>query len=108
MPRMPMVMYHMPLMPMVMSNALLLLVLVLMIVLVRIQSHTWQQPICTVLVFRQEFTLEDAIGSHSCSLEANMCVTNGFPRESTALTVTIINHVETLKDNVITDLKIPA
>jgi hypothetical protein len=25
---------------------------------------------CTVCVFRQKFTLEDAIGSHACSLEA--------------------------------------
>jgi hypothetical protein len=28
----------------------------------------------TVRVFRQEFTLEDAIGSHACSLEALACV----------------------------------
>jgi hypothetical protein len=28
----------------------------------------------TVRVFRQEFTLEDAIGSHTCSLEAFACV----------------------------------
>jgi hypothetical protein len=33
----------------------------------------------TVRVFRQTFTLEDAIGSHACSLEANMRVTNGIP-----------------------------
>jgi hypothetical protein len=33
----------------------------------------------TVLVFRQDFALEDAIGSHACSLEANMRVTNGIP-----------------------------
>jgi hypothetical protein len=33
----------------------------------------------TVRVFRQKFTLEDAIGSHACSLEANMRVTNGIP-----------------------------
>jgi hypothetical protein len=32
-----------------------------------------------VRVFRQKFTLEDAIGSHACSLEANMRVTNGIP-----------------------------
>jgi predicted esterase len=30
----------------------------------------------TVLVFRQDFALEDAIESHACSLEANMRVTN--------------------------------
>jgi hypothetical protein len=29
--------------------------------------------------FRQKFTLEDAIGSHACSLEANTRVTNGIP-----------------------------
>jgi hypothetical protein len=33
---------------------------------------------CTVRVFRQNFALEDAIGSHACSLEANMRVTNGI------------------------------
>jgi hypothetical protein len=31
--------------------------------------------------FRQKFTLEDDIGSHACSLEANMRVTNGIPRD---------------------------
>jgi hypothetical protein len=51
-----------------------------------------------VRVFRQDFALEDAIGFHACSLEANMRVTNGIPLgESTALTVAIINHVETPK-----------
>jgi hypothetical protein len=29
--------------------------------------------------FRQTFTLEDAIGSHVCSLEANIRVTTGIP-----------------------------
>jgi hypothetical protein len=33
----------------------------------------------TVRVFRQEFALEDGIGSHACSLEASMRVTNGIP-----------------------------
>jgi hypothetical protein len=28
--------------------------------------------------FRQNFTLEDAIGSHACSLQASMCVNNGI------------------------------
>ena len=28
----------------------------------------------TVRVFRREFTLEDGIGSHACSLEAIACV----------------------------------
>jgi hypothetical protein len=32
----------------------------------------------TVRVFRQDFALEDTIGSHACSL-ANMLVTNGTP-----------------------------
>jgi transmembrane 9 superfamily protein 2/4 len=31
---------------------------------------------CTVRIFRQTFTLEDAIGSHACSLEASRRVTN--------------------------------
>jgi hypothetical protein len=33
---------------------------------------------CTVTVFEQDFALEDAIGSHACSLEAITCVTNGL------------------------------
>jgi hypothetical protein len=33
---------------------------------------------CTVRVFRQKFTLEDAIGSHACSLEASRRATNGM------------------------------
>jgi hypothetical protein len=38
----------------------------------------------TVRVFRQKFTLDDAIGTHACSLEANMRVTNWHSsREST-------------------------
>jgi aldehyde dehydrogenase (NAD+) len=35
-----------------------------------------------VRVFGQKFALEDAIGSHACSLEANMRVTNGIHLES--------------------------
>jgi hypothetical protein len=35
----------------------------------------WSGP---MRVFRQKVTLEDAIGSHACSLEANMRVTNGI------------------------------
>jgi hypothetical protein len=57
-----------------------------------------------VRVFGQDFALEVAIVSHACSLEcsleANMRATNGIPlgsRVSTALTVVIIHHVETLK-----------
>jgi hypothetical protein len=38
-----------------------------------------RKGLCTVRVFRQKFTLEDAIGSHACSLEANMRVANGIP-----------------------------
>jgi hypothetical protein len=41
--------------------------------------------VCTVLGFRQKFTLEDATGSHACSLEALAC---GSPP---ALTVATIN-----------------
>jgi hypothetical protein len=53
---------------------------------------------CTLLFFRQKFTLEDAIGSHACSLEANMRVTNGIPlRCSLVLPVDTANCVQTLK-----------
>jgi hypothetical protein len=35
----------------------------------------WKRGDCTVRVFRQKcFTLEDAFGSHTCSLEALACV----------------------------------
>jgi hypothetical protein len=51
-----------------------------------------------VRVFRQKFTLEDAIGSHACSLEANMRVTNGIPLGSSLLLpVCTVNCVQTLK-----------
>jgi hypothetical protein len=33
----------------------------------------------TVLIFEHNFALEDAIGSHACSLETSMRVTNGMP-----------------------------
>jgi hypothetical protein len=33
----------------------------------------------TVPVFRQDFALEDAIGSHACSLETSMHLLNGIP-----------------------------
>jgi hypothetical protein len=53
----------------------------------------------TVRVFRQKFTLEDAIGSHACSLQANMRVTNGIPLGSSLLLpVDTVNCVQTLKD----------
>ena len=45
-----------------------------------VRLHTTTAFQCgTVRVFRQKSTLEDAIGSHTCSLEANMCVTNVIP-----------------------------
>jgi hypothetical protein len=52
----------------------------------------------TVRVFRQQFTLEDAIGSHACSLEANTRVTNGIPLGFLLfLPVHIVKCVQTLK-----------
>jgi hypothetical protein len=52
----------------------------------------------TVRVFEQDFAIEDAIGSHACSLEANIRVTIGIPLGSPLrLTVAIINYAETLK-----------
>jgi hypothetical protein len=52
----------------------------------------------TVRVFRQKFTLEDAIGSHACSLEASSRVTNGIPLGSSLfLPVHTVNCVQTLK-----------
>jgi hypothetical protein len=52
-----------------------------------------------VRVFRQKFTLEDAIGSHACSLEALTCVwPNGIPLGcSLLLPVDTVNSVQTLK-----------
>jgi hypothetical protein len=53
---------------------------------------------CTVRVFRQKFTIEDAIGSHACSLEANTRVSNGIPLGSSLLLpVCTVNCVQTLK-----------
>jgi hypothetical protein len=52
----------------------------------------------TVLVFRQKSTLEDAIGSHACSLKASMRVTNGIPLgRPLLLPVRTVNCVQTLK-----------
>jgi hypothetical protein len=52
----------------------------------------------TVRVFRQKVTLEDAIGSHACSLEANTRVTNGISLGSSLLLpVDTVNCVQTLK-----------
>jgi hypothetical protein len=54
----------------------------------------------TVRVFRQMFALEDATGSHACSLEANMHVTNGTPLGiPLLLPVGTVNCVQTLKGN---------
>jgi hypothetical protein len=60
---------------------------------------------CTVIYsmrhgarFRQKFTLEDAIGSHACSLEANTRVTNGISLGSSLfIPVDTLNCVQTLK-----------
>jgi hypothetical protein len=52
----------------------------------------------TVPVFRQILALEDAIGSHACSFEANMRATNGIPLGSPLLLpVGTVNCVQTLK-----------
>jgi hypothetical protein len=52
----------------------------------------------TVHVFRQKVTLEDAIGSHACPLQANMRVTNGIPLGSSLLLpVCTVNCAATLK-----------
>jgi hypothetical protein len=55
--------------------------------------------LCTVLVFRQEFTLEDAIGSHTCSLGAFcMRVANVIPlKRVTPLAVTTVKSAQPLK-----------
>jgi hypothetical protein len=53
---------------------------------------------CTVRVFRQNLALEDAIGSHACSLQANMLVTNNFSSWTfTLLPVDTVNCAATLK-----------
>ena len=49
-------------------------------------------------VFRQKFTLEDAIGPHASSLEASRRVTNGIPLGCPRfLPVHTVNCVQTLK-----------
>jgi hypothetical protein len=53
----------------------------------------------TVRVFWQKFALEDAIGSHACSLGANTRVTNGIPLgRPLFLPVYTVNCVQTLKE----------
>jgi hypothetical protein len=52
----------------------------------------------SVRVFRQECALDDAIGSHACSLEAIMRVTNGIPLGcSLLLPIGTVICVRTLK-----------
>jgi hypothetical protein len=65
-----------------------------------LKTYLFYEPNCggTVRGFRQKFTLEDAIGSHACSLEANTRVTKGSPLESSLLLpVDTVNCVQTLK-----------
>jgi hypothetical protein len=51
-----------------------------------------------VRVFRQKFTLEDAIGPHASSLEASRRVSNGIPLGCPrVLPVHTVNCVQTLK-----------
>jgi hypothetical protein len=60
----------------------------------------WSVPVSQLhgARFRQKFTLDDAIGSHACSLEANTRVTNGIPLGSSPLVpVDTVNCVATLK-----------
>jgi hypothetical protein len=53
---------------------------------------------CMVRVFKQKFTLKDAIGSHAYSFEANTRVTNGIPLRSPLRSpVGTVNCVQTLK-----------
>jgi hypothetical protein len=67
----------------------------------RLKDGGLEASIRTVRVFRQKFTLEDAIGSHACSLEANMRVTNGIPLGSSILLpVCTVNCVQTLKASI--------
>jgi hypothetical protein len=63
---------------------------------------TWTNQWCPVRVFRQKFTLEDAIGSHTCSPQANMRVTNGILLECPLLLpVGTVNCVQTLKAHLV-------
>jgi hypothetical protein len=53
---------------------------------------------CAVRVFRQKVTIDDAIGSHACSLEASRHVDNGIPLGCPLLLpVHTLNYVQTLK-----------
>jgi hypothetical protein len=58
----------------------------------------WLLDVCTVYGFEQKCALEDAIGSHACSLEASMRVAHSMPfRCSLRLPVGTVNSVQTLK-----------
>jgi hypothetical protein len=60
-----------------------------------------------VRVFERNFALEDAIDSHTCSLEASTRVTNGIPLRVVALLpVDTVISVQTLK--VFAGLIVPA
>jgi hypothetical protein len=63
-----------------------------------------------VLGLEQDFALEDAIGSHACSLKASMCATNIIPIGSSLhLIATTMNYVETplkvLNGNIVVETK---
>jgi CubicO group peptidase (beta-lactamase class C family) len=61
-------------------------------------KHLMSESAGTVRAFRQEFPLGDAVGSHTCSLEASMHVTNGIPLGcSLLLLVGTVNCVRTLQ-----------
>jgi hypothetical protein len=62
------------------------------------RSPTLTHPASVRCAFWQKFTLEDAIGSHTCSLEANTRVTNGIPLGCPLfLPARTVNCVQTLK-----------
>jgi hypothetical protein len=63
-------------------------------------------PLYGARVFRQKFTVEDAIGSHACSFEASMRATNDIPLGCPLpLKVGTVNSVQSLKA---TDIRVGA
>jgi hypothetical protein len=54
----------------------------------------WRDAWCTVHIFRKQFALDAAIGSHACSLEASNGIPLGCPL---FLPVHTANCVQTLK-----------
>jgi hypothetical protein len=75
---------------------------------VEIASIVYYSLSGAVRVFRQKLTLEDAIGSHACSLEANMRVTNDIPLGCLLLLpVGAVNSVQTLKTSTATQTATP-